>query len=63
MRDYASVRKLIAHPAAGPLDFNIEVITAPHVPDQHLVVYTVEPDSATARALPFLASWATAETA
>jgi hypothetical protein len=62
VRDYASVRKRIAHPQAGPPDFNIEVITAPHVPDQHLVVYTVEPDSATARALPFLASWATAET-
>jgi transcriptional regulator with XRE-family HTH domain len=60
VRDYASVRKRIAHPEAGPLDFNIEVITAPHVPDQRLVVYTVEPDSATARALPFLASWAPA---
>src|SRR5579859_6640222 len=60
VRDYASVRKKIGHPQAGPLEFNIEVITAPHVPDQHLVVYTVEPDSATARALPFLASWATA---
>jgi transcriptional regulator with XRE-family HTH domain len=62
VRDYASVRKRIGHPQAGPLEFNIEVITAPHVPDQHLVVYTVEPDSATARALPFLASWATAGT-
>jgi transcriptional regulator with XRE-family HTH domain len=58
VRDYASVRKLIAHPEAGPLAFSIEVITAPHVPDQHLVVYTVEPDSATERALPFLGSWA-----
>jgi transcriptional regulator with XRE-family HTH domain len=57
VRDYDSVRKRIAHPQAGLLDFNIEVITAPHLPDQHLVVYTVEPDSATARALPFLASW------
>jgi transcriptional regulator with XRE-family HTH domain len=62
VRDYASVRKRIAHPAAGPLQFNIEVVTAPHVPDQHLVVYTVEPDSATARALTFLTSWAIAET-
>jgi transcriptional regulator with XRE-family HTH domain len=62
VRDYASVRKRIAHPEAGFLDFNIEVITAPHVPDQHLVVYTVEPYSTTARALPFLASWAIAGT-
>jgi transcriptional regulator with XRE-family HTH domain len=62
VRDYASVQKQIAHPVAGPLNFNIEVITAPHVSDQHLVVYTVEPDSATERALPFLASWAAAGT-
>ncbi len=61
VREYSSVRKLITHPQGGPLDFSIEVITAPYVPEQHLVVYTVEPDSATARALPFLASWAAAE--
>jgi len=61
VRGYASVRKQIAHPQAGPLHFNIEIVTAPHVPDQHLVVYTAEPDSATAQALPFLASWSPAE--
>jgi transcriptional regulator with XRE-family HTH domain len=44
VRDYASVRKHISHPQAGPLDFNVEIVTAPHVPDQHLVVYTVEAD-------------------
>jgi transcriptional regulator with XRE-family HTH domain len=60
VRDYASVRKRIAHPDAGLLDFDIEIVTAPHVPDQHLVVYTAEPDSATARMLPLLASWVTA---
>ncbi len=60
VRDYASVRKHIAHPQAGPLDFDVEIVTAPHVPDQHLVIYTVEPDSATARVLPVLASWAIA---
>jgi hypothetical protein len=42
---------------AGPLTFGIEVVTAPHEPDQTLVVYTVEPDSPTARVLPLLASW------
>jgi hypothetical protein len=62
VRDYASVRKRIAHPEVGSLHFNIEVVTAPHVPDRHLVVYTVEPDSATARALTFLTSWAIAGT-
>jgi hypothetical protein len=61
VRDYASVGKQIAHPQGGSLNFNIEVVTAPHAPDQYLVVYTVEPDSATALALPFLASWAASE--
>jgi transcriptional regulator with XRE-family HTH domain len=61
VRNYASVGKQIAHPQGGPLNFNIEVVTAPHAPDQYLVIYTVEPDSATARTLPFLASWAASE--
>jgi transcriptional regulator with XRE-family HTH domain len=60
VRDYASTPKRIAHPEAGLLDFGIEIVTAPHIPDQHLVVYTVEPNSSTARILPILASWATA---
>ncbi|GAA4606069.1 helix-turn-helix transcriptional regulator [Actinoallomurus liliacearum] len=59
VRDYASVSKRIAHPEAGLLDFAIEIVTAPHVPDQHLIVYTAEADSSTARILPILASWAT----
>ncbi|MFJ2193993.1 helix-turn-helix domain-containing protein [Kitasatospora sp. NPDC087861] len=59
VRDYASVPKRIAHPEAGPLDFDIEIVTASHALDQHLIVYTVEPDSSTARVLPILASWAT----
>lgn len=57
VRDYASVRKHIAHPTAGPLTFDIEIIGAPHEPDQTLVVYTCEPSSRTARVLPILASW------
>jgi hypothetical protein len=62
VRDYASVAKRIVHPEAGTLEFNIEIVTAPHLPDQHLVVYTVEPDSTTARTLPILASWNTPHT-
>lgn len=58
VRDYASVAKRIAHPEAGLLDFHIEIVAAPHAPDQHLVVYTAEPGSSTARMLPLLASWA-----
>ncbi len=58
VRDYASVQKRIAHPTAGMLTFDIENVTAVHQPDQVLVVYTAQPDSATARVLPLLASWA-----
>jgi transcriptional regulator with XRE-family HTH domain len=47
----------IAHPTAGTLSFDIEIVAAPHEPEQRLVVYTAEPDSLTARVLPILASW------
>lgn len=63
VRDYASVTKRITHPTAGPLAFDIEIVTAPHEPDQHLVVYTAQPDSPTAKVLPILASWHSASTA
>ena len=58
VRDYASLTKQVRHPAAGDLSFGIESVTAPHEPDQRLIVYTVEPDSPTARVLPILGSWA-----
>jgi hypothetical protein len=57
VRDYTSVTKRIAHPEAGILVFRIEIVVAPHDPDQHLIVYTTEPDSPTAQLLPILASW------
>jgi hypothetical protein len=57
VRDYASVAKRIEHPTAGVLDFDIEIVSAPHEPDQTLVVYTSRRDSPTARLLPILASW------
>jgi len=59
VRDHVSVAKRIDHPTAGPLEFDIEVVTAPHDPDQRLVVCTAQPDSPTARLLPLLASWGT----
>lgn len=52
-----SVEKRISHPTAGLLCFGIESVVGPHDPDQRLIIYTVEPDSPTARALPFLGSW------
>jgi transcriptional regulator with XRE-family HTH domain len=55
--DRTSVEKRIAHPAAGPLVFGIEAVTPPHDPEQRLVVYTVQPDSPTAKVLPLLAGY------
>jgi transcriptional regulator with XRE-family HTH domain len=55
--DRTSLTKRIAHPTAGPLEFGIEAVALPHDPDQRLVVYTVEPGSATERMLPLLAGW------
>lgn len=63
VRDYTSAAKRIQHPTAGPLSFDIEIVCAPHEPDQRLVVYTAQPDSPTARVLPILASWNTARAA
>ncbi len=57
-----SLTKHIDHPVAGPLAFGIESVLGAHDPDQRLVVYTVEPDSSTARVLPMLTSWAAATT-
>ena len=61
VRDHTSVDKLLAHPQAGPMRFGIEAVTTPHDPDQRLVVYTVEPDSATEKLLPLLSGWAVPE--
>jgi hypothetical protein len=52
-----SQEKRVAHPTAGPLTFGIEAVSTPHDPEQRLVVYTVQPDSPTARVLPLLAGW------
>ena len=57
VRDYASVAKRIRHPLVGDLSFDIEIVSPPHNPDQHLVIYTTEPGSPTAELLPLLAGW------
>jgi transcriptional regulator with XRE-family HTH domain len=57
VRDYTSATKHIRHPQAGELIFGIEAVTAVREPDQRLTIYTVEPDSVTARVLPILSSW------
>ncbi|GAB7045185.1 helix-turn-helix transcriptional regulator [Catenuloplanes indicus] len=63
VRDYAPAAKHIRHPVAGDLHFDIEILVAPHEPGQRLIVYTCQPDSATARLLPIVASWGSAVTA
>jgi len=57
VRDYTSIRKHIRHPIAGDLHFDIEIVAAPHEPDQRLVIYTTDPESKTAEALHFLTTW------
>ncbi len=57
VQDYASAAKRILHPVVGELSFEIETVMPSRATDQVLVVYTAQPDSATARKLPFLASW------
>lgn len=60
--DRGSVTKVIDHPVAGALAFGIESVVGPHDLEQRLVVYTVERDSPTARALPLLGSWGSTDT-
>lgn len=60
VRDHSSMTKRIRHPMAGDLTFDIEMVVGPADPDQRLIIYTCEPDSPTAHALPLLASWQTA---
>ena len=57
VQDYASAAKRIRHPIVGELSFDIETVMPPRTTDQVLIVYTAQPDSETARRLPFLASW------
>lgn len=56
--DRTSVTKRIAHPVGGPLEFGVEAAALPQCPDQKLAIYTVEPDTPTARILPPLLSYA-----
>ncbi len=55
--DFRSASKRIEHPVAGPMLFDIEHVSTLDELEQHLVIYTVDPDSPTAHVLPMLASW------
>jgi transcriptional regulator with XRE-family HTH domain len=45
------------HPVAGRLTLDWDTLTSDADPDQHIIIYTAEPGSASADALRFLASW------
>jgi transcriptional regulator with XRE-family HTH domain len=51
-------RKDLHHPVAGDLDLTYEAFELPSDPGLTMLVYTAEPDTPTAQALGFLASWA-----
>lgn len=51
-------RKNLHHPVAGDLDLTYEALELPSEPGLTMLVYTAEPDTPTAQALDFLASWA-----
>jgi transcriptional regulator with XRE-family HTH domain len=51
-------RKNLHHPVVGDLDLTYEAFELPGDPGLTMLVYTAEPDTATAQALGFLASWA-----
>jgi transcriptional regulator with XRE-family HTH domain len=50
--------KNLHHPVAGDLDLTYEAFELPSEPGLRMLVYTAEPDTPTAQALDFLASWA-----
>ncbi|GID33466.1 helix-turn-helix domain-containing protein [Paractinoplanes brasiliensis] len=55
--EYSSNHRRIRHPIAGDMEFDVELVVSPQNAEQHLVIYTVEPHSRTARTLPLLAAW------
>jgi hypothetical protein len=50
--------KNLHHPVAGDLDLTYEAFELPSEPGLRMLVYTAAPDTPTAQALDFLASWA-----
>ncbi|MEU5959749.1 hypothetical protein ABZ777_00915 [Micromonospora parva] len=51
-------RKIYQHPLVGPLTLDSQQFDVSGKPDQHLVVFTAEPDSSSHEALKLLAQWA-----
>lgn len=59
VRFHRTGRKNLHHPVAGDLDLTYEAFELPSEAGLTMLVYTAEPDTPTAQALDFLASWAT----
>lgn len=58
VRLHRTGRKNLHHPVVGDLDLTYEAFELRSEPGLALLVYTAEPDTATAEAVSFLASWA-----
>ena len=56
---HPTATKTLHHPIVGDLELTGEALHLPGDPDLILIVYTVEPNSPSAHALDFLASWST----
>lgn len=52
--EFSAAHRGIRHPLLGDLAFNVELLSTPQDRDQHLVIYTAEPHSPTARMMPLL---------
>ena len=60
---HTTATKTLHHPIAGDLELTGEALNLPGDPGLILVIYTVEPNSTSAHALDFLASWSTQQAA
>jgi hypothetical protein len=57
VRGPRQLTKTYHHPVVGPLTLDVQQLTVDTQPDQHLVAYTVPPDSPSREALRFLLQW------
>jgi transcriptional regulator with XRE-family HTH domain len=57
VRGPRQLTKTYLHPVVGPLTLNVQQLSVDTQPDQLLVAYTAEPDSAAQEALRFLLQW------
>ncbi|MER5529474.1 helix-turn-helix transcriptional regulator [Streptomyces sp. NPDC002677] len=61
VRGPRQLTKTYRHPVAGPLTLDVQQFSVDTHPDQQLIAYTAEPDSASYEALRFLLQWSTTQ--